>query len=801
MRRARIQVSVFLLVSAALSAWSCAADEEGSPKPAALPTATSTLTAWAGAGVHAREGEAVTFHAHFTGPVWRVEWDFDGDGAVDATLDAAKGSMETASHTYSMHGPRVAVMTAHGAGGKKVKARRSVTVYRGDEAVVLGRFGPWFELPGDEAPAVTAHDLDPARTANLARYPSLTAGEKGLLKQHGFAVRPGTRAHMHGVYADVLQRQQALFISVDALLHAQRVLLGAARRRVEAGHLRPALRTLLDALLAGTVAQLQRAKGQAVKKLLERNLAYLLVASSLLGRTYETPASVKAAVQAELALIMAHRGHAISPLFGTKEDYAAYHPRGHDNGGEAARRYFRAMTWLGRAVFRLSPPTEEGGAAQGRDETLQAMLLTQALHTTPAGPVPASALWERVHETAAFLAGRAEDVTPRDLARLMAKVYGPAWRSRTPDTLSEPARVGLVVDQARKLRDLQNSTFAWQVQQANQQPFDRGVRLMGRSLLPDDYVLQQLVHPRVGVDGKGGRRTLPRGLDVMAALGSQRAAEVLDKFYQAPGYTGFAAQMAKLQAALSSLTPHDRIQTVPWAWLHTLAPLMVAPGAGHPSFMRGAEWRDKQLNSALGAWTGLRHSAASRTTPAASVPKTTSPTVPVVYVEPAPHVYARLYGFVRMTRHGLEGHGLRDDTLNKAMVSLETALERMHQYSLRQLAGEDLTVLQMDTLRDFGDQLRGWTELDSGKGRPRMAHVVTIAVDASGRARQQAVGDPMDLLVVVARGGETLLARGAVHSYYELTGPSSEALNDESWQSLLAGGGAKAPARPAWIFP
>ncbi len=795
MRRARIQELSLLLIAAF---WACEGDTPAD-EAAALPTASSALTAWAGAGVHVRVGEVVTFHAHFTGKVERVEWDFDDDEKVDITLELARGSLETTSHTYTVPGQYLAVMKVVDDVGQVAEAHRRVTVYRGDEDVVLGRFGPWFELPGQQqAPAVAAHDLDPARAANLARYPSLTAREKGLLKQHGFAVRPTTRAQMHGVYADALQRQQALFISVDAMLHAQRALLGAARQRIEAAHLRPTLRTLLDALLAGTNAQLARAGTPAVKRLLEQNLAYLLVASSLLGRVYKAPASVQATVAAELALIKAHRGHAVSPLFGTKEDYSAYRPRGHDDAGEGARRYFRVMTWLGRTVFRFSPPSEEGGATQGRDETLQAMLLTQALHTTPAGKEPASALWVRVHEAAAFLSGRAEDVTPRDLARLMDKVYGPTWRALTPAALAEPARVGIVIDQARKLRDLQSSTFAWQVHQASQLPVQRGVRFMGRSVVPDDYVLQQLVHPRVGVDGKGNRRTLPRGLDVMAVLGSQRAADVLDKVYKATSYTGYAGQVVQLRSALATATPHDRVQTVPWAWLHALTPLMAAPGAGHPSFMRGVEWRDKQLNAALGGWTALRHSAAPRAS-TSKPPVSTSPTVPLVYVEPAPRVYARLFGLVRMTRLGLEARGLEDATLRKAMLSLETTLSLLQQYALRELAGEDLTAPQMDTLRDFGEQLRGWTEVDSGRGRPRMAHVVTIGVDAAGQARQDAVGDPMDLLVVVARGGETLIARGAVHSYYELTRSAGAVLNDDSWQRLLAG--SQAPTRPAWIFP
>ena len=613
------------------------------------------------------------------------------------------------------------------------------------------------------------------------------------------------RAQMHSIYSDALGSQQALFITTDSLLHTFRALGDAALRRCEQDHLAESLVQMVDALLARTGWQRQRTTSAKVKALLDKNLAYLGVASTLLGRTYELPSGVQAVVQAELDLINAAKGHAVSPLFSYKEDYSHYHPTGHYDSGDEQRRYYRAMTWLGRMTFRLAPPTEDGGAARGRDETLQALLLTQALYTTPAGQLPASALWEQIHEPTVFFSGGADDITPRDYAMLTAKVHGPGWRALTPDVLADSARLGLLVDQAKKLRELQNSAFAWQVQQSNDLPYTRGMRLLGRRFLPDSYILQQLVYPAVeetrptkeGEPKK--RRTLPRGLDVMATLGSQRAAEVLDKVYQVSQFPNFTSQTSMLQTALASLTPFDRVQSLPWAWLHTLAPMMDIPAAGYPAFMRTLEWRDKQLNSALGAWTESRHDTALHVGKSMP-PMASAPVVPVVYVEPAPRVYARLYALSRMLRLGLAGHNLTDVDISSRLQSFETMLQRLQLYAIDELAGKDLSAVQMDSLRDFGHQLQKLVSFNSiNQGHQPMAQVVTLGSDAAGMTRHEAVGGPMDIFVLVPRGGQVLLARGAIYSYYELTRPTKMKLTDGSWQKLLADK-ELAPTQPGWIF-
>ena len=58
---------------------------------------------------------------------------------------------------------------------------------------------------------------------------------------------------------------------------------------------------------------------------------------------FQIPEFVKKDVEAELALIEAHEGFGLSPIFRYKEDYSQYVPRGHYTRSEKLQNYFKAF--------------------------------------------------------------------------------------------------------------------------------------------------------------------------------------------------------------------------------------------------------------------------------------------------------------------------------------------------------------------------------------------------------------------------------------------------------------------------
>src|SRR4030042_3787254 len=197
---------------------------------------------------------------------------------------------------------------------------------------------------------------------------------------------------------------------------------------------------------------------------------------------------------------------------------------------------------------------------------------------------------------------------------------------------------------------------------------------MGQRFVPDSYMFQNLVAPTVGMyvgTGKpftmkmtqmGPARCLPRGLDIMAVLGSERAYEILnqegDTEYK-DEKTSYDEQLKQLRDEFATFTQEDWNRNLYWSWLYALKPLLDEFGKGYPPFMRTGAWQDKEINTALASWAELRHDTIlyakqSYTPRLTSAPGPPPPQKPLVgYIEPVPEFYARMLDLTGMTREGL----------------------------------------------------------------------------------------------------------------------------------------------------
>ena len=74
----------------------------------------------------------------------------------------------------------------------------------------------------------------------------------------------------------------------------------------------------------------------------------------------------------------------------------------------------------------------------------------------------------------------------------------------------------------------------------------KGLRFMGQRFVPDAYIFRQLIYRNVGT--RENRRGLPKGLDLLAAMGSERAYTLLEqmgdtKFENYPDSNGEGASL------------------------------------------------------------------------------------------------------------------------------------------------------------------------------------------------------------------------------------------------------------------
>lgn len=673
---------------------------------------------------------------------------------------------------------------------------------------VPNQFAAYEPVPVDERVDAPDYEVDLAAVTNPNVLRLLNERQQAMLAKNGFVVVPEEGwQQIYEIYQATDRAGQPVFVTTDALLHTFHVLYDYALRQVEINYLVADLQALNAGMVSASLAHLEEARGGPAEEAAWRNVAFFSVAGRLLDPDFDVPDTVTNIVQDELTLIEQAQGIFTSPLFDLDEDYSQYRPRGHYTRNETFGRYFRVMMWYGRMPFTLHHDNEN----VVRLATRQALLILQALSNSNN-----LSRWERIYLPTTFFVGVADDLTVYDYQAVAQVVYGGL---PGPVDLADQPQLDTFIATARNLPPPQIlsrpvNTEAGVDAVAESQSF----RFMGQRFIPDSAVMQALVFNQVGLyTGKetetlpftavstniGLIRGFPRGLDIAAALGSERALAIL----QAAGdtsYDGYDSQMATLRANFAGLDETEWTQNLYWGWLYTLQPLLVPPPAGAPVFMNNQAWQDRQLNSWFGSWAELRHDTIlyakqSFTEGVGAAPPTAEPQG---YVEPQPAVYARLAALARQMNNGLNAWGLLDEETGRKLDRLEALLLSLQTISEKELRGEPLTDEEYDTIRYIGYSLETLTTFSAATEEEltsevdeRMAIIADVHTDVnSGQVLEVGVGDAWPIYVVALVDGQQVITVGGVFSSYEFKQPLGSRLTDEQWQAMTP-----KPERPGWV--
>jgi hypothetical protein len=627
--------------------------------------------------------------------------------------------------------------------------------------------------------------VDLGRVTNIDLFGFDDAQEE-LLEDNGFVVVPSSYREFFSLYQSVHGQQKPLFITTDSMLHVYHLLFDKVLRTAEERFFFADLVALSRGMLWAAQDQLQSLQGTSLEEAARRNVAYFAVALKLLDPGADVPAEVQQQVETELGRIDAHEGFLPSTILPDyEEDYSQYVPRGHYTRNETRQRYFKAMMWYGRINFRLKEP----------DETRSALLIAQALSRMEVDREPASRLWERIYEPTVFFVGATDDLNIYDFQKLMIEVYGEV--PEDPATFSDDDLLDSFIAAARQLPPPQiNSMWVWVSE--DREEATQGFRFMGQRFVIDAYVFQQLIYSNV--DG----RFLPKGLDVLSAMGSDEAYNLLDQMGETQ-YPGYVEQMDKVRSEIAALEMDSWTQDLYWSWLHALRSVIEVKDERYPAFMQGRAWLHKDLHTALGSWTELKHDTILYAKQAYAELTAMPPQAPVrSYVEPNPEAYARLAALTRMTLDGLGQRDLLSEDDRDSLEYLEELLISLKTIAEKELSGESLTEDDYYLIESYGDVLEGLTVAAADKPEPggsvdeeEAAVVADVATDPnSGQVLEEAVGKVFEIYVVVEAEGKLALTEGGVFSYYEFAWPMNDRLTDESWREMLESG--QAPPRPAW---
>lgn len=680
-------------------------------------------------------------------------------------------------------------------------------------------FAP-FEEPPVEAAAAIYHEPIAPDLGNVLVPSVLSEEQVTRLARDGVVASPGLQEkEFFTVYEKARYANVPIFVTSDSVLHVYHLLFDKVLRTAERLYFLPQLRELNRALLARTEALYREAPAGPWREAARQVLAFVSVGGRLAEPELAIPQAVAPLVEAELAQIEAAEGIQPSPVFPGLpfgEDYSQYIPRGHYTGHEELKLYFKSMMWYGRMTFRLKTDDPE----VGRAETRAALLLVHALQTTRVGQQPALQLWADLYNPTAFLVGQSDDLTVIQYGEAGQAIYGaePDLADivdegrldrfiQAVDTLPPPRILGLVIGETD-----------------DEVEMTKGLRLMGQRFVPDAYIFRQLIYRNVG--SPENRRGLPSGLDIMAALGSERAYEILDRT-GVTSYENYPAQMQKMQEWVAGLTEADWTSTVYNTWLYSFQPLLAPAGDGYPAFMSSTAWQDKQLHTALGSWAELKHDTLLYgkqvyAEMGGGGPQPPRPIPARGYVEPVPEFYARLTGLVRMTQLGLSSRSMLSERDSASFTTLDDLLVTLQRIAEKELQGEPLTEEEHRRIRFYGGELEHLVlasadtpEEDAMASpildeEPQAAVIADVATDPDPNGDGQA--NPVVLQVGVGRVNEIHVvvpliepdgsiflevAKGGIFAFYEFPWPAEDRLTDEAWRQMLDEG--QAPPPPAWI--
>jgi hypothetical protein len=567
--------------------------------------------------------------------------------------------------------------------------------------------------------------------------------------------------------------------------------------------------------------------------------------------SFEIPDFVRDLVQKEIGLIERHEGWEYSPAFVYKEDYSQYVPRGHYTKSERLKNYFNAMMWYGRmtALIKGTKALSKGeskclGSMDGiiseydaKIQTLQAGMITKKFSESR----DIQGRWQRMYAITSFFVGFSDDLGPYEYKTVLENLFKDKITSEEiVNRYSEIKKALLKLPYNPKiysgLGSCELSMPCPPLSEAEIQKLKpqakglleetKGFRMMGQRFTIDSYLFSEIVSPYSGeYNGKRtprpftwvktnvrgcpeGRevRGFPRGLDIMALFGSNRAKEILKDLGDTE-YSDYEKKFSELKKEIDSFSKNEWFKNLYWNWLYVLRSLPVEFGRGYQTFMQTKAWQDKELNTALASWAELRHDTILYVKQSYTMAESGDGGEPPIvgYVEPVPEFYARLLNLTKMTNRGLKSlvpvEVLEKLNIEPALNRFSEIISKLLEISKKELENKPLTENEYYFIESFGETSSDLIGLVSGgEVEPDIFKTVLVAdVHTDGNTKQvleEGVGRIKTLVVAYKLPhGHILLGVGPVFSYYEFKQPMANRLTDEAWKEML---NTRPPSVPEW---
>ncbi|HKK83343.1 MAG TPA: DUF3160 domain-containing protein [Atribacterota bacterium] len=659
---------------------------------------------------------------------------------------------------------------------------------------------------------------------------NLTQSALDKLQKNHFVVTPSYKDNFKDVYLECKNKNIPIFVTTDSIFHTTHIFFDYILRIIEIEELYQASEQMIDRLLRYSTQQYKKAAHPKTKEAARLNIGFFTVAKKQFDPDFSIDYQLEEIVNQELENIKRQKGLAFRELLTyvenpsiydtpyAYEDYSQYKARGHYTRNEKFERYFKAMMWLGRIDFKLRPGKTDDAVSHGREMTRQALLMTDALMNDPV----AQEQWEKIYKITTYLVGKSDDLNVYDYRELIQKLFGSDY---SIDQFGNDENLDKLIELGMELKPPKILSGAADTLEGEFSSTTKGFRLMGQRFIPDSYILQEMVYQvkdnhtimRYTGDDKpftmevipnvGPARAFPRGLDIAAVLGSERALQILEEEGDTE-YTYYYEQFNLLNDEFSKLNAVQWHKNIYWNWLYAFLPLLDKEDDPLPwSFIESSAWKDKLINTMLGSWTELRHDTIlyakqSYTMFTRSAPVKIEMTNGLV--EPYPSVYRRL----KELSKGLlviEEKYFIHPAVKEKLEQFIALLDQLEIIAQKERKSQTLTEEEYKMIWNIGEQLTSLTDFPeslmekiSSQTDHQSALVTDVHTDINTeQVLEEGIGKPFNLFVLISEDGQEKILRGPVFSYYEFKHPMEDRLTDEKWQSMIENN--QLPPLPGWI--
>jgi hypothetical protein len=663
--------------------------------------------------------------------------------------------------------------------------------------------------------------------------------QEEMLKEYGFSIADVAAGRFEDFYCErVYKPDLPVFVTTDSILHLFHVVFDCSLRMTEYQTFYPMIYEVTQYAFTESLNDYNSIlhDGSMEYWAVRNSTVYFAVAMSLIsGEDVSVPAELASDVNFYLNEIFAEEPrYVLAALWefpeppyqvDVKYDFTQFTVRGHYLGVPRLEQYFRTMIWFGNFPIFVPRSDDNYTWVASHIDDVAMVYARDVLKQTPVYFDE----WMTVYNVTSALVGESDSVNPLSLETALHEVFGDS--DQYFDLMAAGGLENLRAELAKPeyAQRILGQALVTLIDPSALPRYPIVFQFMGQRYVPDSFMFQMLCWDKVGYDSSYGKRIMPKGLDVFAVLGSERAYQLLAPDF---AFEDYHTNLMLLKDNFQNLTEEEWTHSSYMSWMYSLESLIdVEYDDSYPAFMRTNAWQDEKLNTASGSWAQLRHDTllyAKQT----YIPAYWVCSYPEAFVEPNPTFYSRMQQLSEKTLEALSSlPATSSEPLNPnlppgtvivdSLETLKNITQQLEAISTKELAQQPLTSEETDFIKQIaytfeacgGVNAEGWyvdtiTWIAAAANYTDLLDVPVIAdvatfppgdIDYPPQILHVGVGYVNALIVLYPLANGTLVAAvGPVFSYYEFPLIGTKRLNDDEWKTMLAGDN-KSEYMPQWV--